>query len=475
MIQEVKNKSEGGLKMKLTLTNGMGFDINSRLESIKTAANIRIENIEKEFFDRMKDSAVGLEKSVVQNLYNLIDGHLDSKIARFFESIADAEELARSAVMKIQAAAIAIEMMSPDSDEVTAAKREKIIASLIHVEAEATKSLEKIKQKIKQMELNSFSRIESAIEEKSKALDLNIDGVIKTNRERLDATLVRAGEMLDAVMLSIDESAKRTEAHATDRISKALETHSRAKLEEFVKSIVEIGNQTTATAALAKERVLESEAQVVSRLDSLFDELLSNKRKQIDIALRALQDDSTKHLEDIKKIIKETEDSILTKTDAAVQNVLENKKAKFLNGLWVGDDIGKREAPVGDCYSRGEFIGFRLQAVKEAPESSAQSVGRMTFNPKDGSVFVDCGWGTKSIFSNKVTKNIFWPTATTRVEIDLSKDKIKDARETIWQLCDTANYLERVHCRISTPAEKVLVIEVDTPLTTGSYRIIGVE
>lgn len=149
--------------------------------------------------------------------------------------------------------------------------------------------------------------------------------------------------------------------------------------------------------------------------------------------------------------------------------------ALFKAGKWFGSDAGEVNKRVRNIYSFGEHIGLRLENLIGLPEFSAKNTGRLIYCTSNEKVYIDAGWGFKRVSSDRYIEDIKILGDELTLSVNLVDEEIEDATRAVWQLCNSGNDFERVHCSIKTPNAKTVVLTFDKPLQAGNYRLIGIE
>lgn len=479
IIEMINSKKVEGsnepIKMRLQPSNGFGFDLDQRLELVESKSRAKIDVLEKKFIDDIRSQLHDLELAILDRTLREIDHVLDVKKEAFFANVvsgASADHV-RASIASVQKAITGFEIEGYDgSVEKT---KDQIVEALKQIEIQVSSSVERIKPRLKEVEVNSISKLEGQICSALSGLEKDLEIVIERKRQKLLSQITSIDESTRLAIDKIKSSINPFEKGLIQKFIDSSEETIVKKRNEFIKSIGKVEESLRDSADRTKVGIDNLEKVSIEKVKIIIDDYIDEKKQALLYKVAQAEDVAYQHMEKVRTILDAVERTIFEKTAAAIEGVLENKKSKFLAGIWVGTDIGSVESPLRNVYSKGEAVGLRLENCEKTPESSGASVGRLSYSKKDENVYIDCGWGSKKVSSNRVSRNILWPKGLKKLEIDLSDETIQDAREVIWQLCDNENGYERVHCRFSTPEKNKLTIEVDTPLAPSAYRILGVE
>jgi hypothetical protein len=152
-----------------------------------------------------------------------------------------------------------------------------------------------------------------------------------------------------------------------------------------------------------------------------------------------------------------------------------NTNASYSGG-WSGTNLGGASNYFKDVYTKGEFLGFRLENKTSGtlPSPSAQNVGRVVFATDNLKAYVDTGTTFKVLGVSKSITDTSWNGADLSKNVTVSSD-VSDARNCLWQLRDNANDFEILGVKITTPNASTVTITTTIALPSGTYRLIGVE
>lgn len=144
------------------------------------------------------------------------------------------------------------------------------------------------------------------------------------------------------------------------------------------------------------------------------------------------------------------------------------------SGGWAGTDIGGTSNIFRDVYTKGEFLGFRMQNVSANPSNSSQNIGRAVFNTTAGAAYVDTGttWVEMGDTTEKFSSDTVWNGSDTTKDVTVSAT-ISDARTALWQLLDNSNDFERIYTNIRAISATQVRITVSPALPAASYRLVG--
>jgi hypothetical protein len=166
-----------------------------------------------------------------------------------------------------------------------------------------------------------------------------------------------------------------------------------------------------------------------------------------------------------------------TKGSVLTKNNFKAFTAPAYSGGWTGIDLGGVSNEFRNVYTKGEFVGFRLENYTFAtlPSNSAQNIGRLAYATDTEKIYADNGtaWVTTG-GSTKILVDTVWNGTDTTKDVDVSAT-ITDARESMWALHDNANDFDRIYCSIKAISATDVRITVSPALPAGSYRLIGLE
>lgn len=156
-------------------------------------------------------------------------------------------------------------------------------------------------------------------------------------------------------------------------------------------------------------------------------------------------------------------------------NFLAFTNASYSGG-WSGIDIGGVSNYFRNIYSKGEHIGLRLEnlTVSTLPSSSAQNAGRVMFATDNGKAYIDDGTSVKVLGVAKYQSDVAFDGIVTQKDVTVSAS-VGDARTCLWQLRDNANDYEIIFTSIKATSASNVRITTNIPLSSGSYRLIGLE
>jgi len=146
------------------------------------------------------------------------------------------------------------------------------------------------------------------------------------------------------------------------------------------------------------------------------------------------------------------------------------------SGSWSGIDLGDATHYFRNIYTRGELKGARFENYTFAtlPAASAQNIGRVVFATDVNKAYVDVGTSFKVLGISKFIADQTFDGIITTKNVDVSAD-ISDAKNAVWQLRDNVNDFEILYVTIKATSSSNVRIETNTPLPSGSYRLIGLE
>lgn len=146
------------------------------------------------------------------------------------------------------------------------------------------------------------------------------------------------------------------------------------------------------------------------------------------------------------------------------------------SGTWSGTNLGGPSNLINDVYTRGEFLGFRLENVLSTslPSFSGQTPGRLYYATDNNKAYVDTGAALKVLGVAKYAADQVFDGIITQLNVDVSSE-IGDARFAQWQLLDNGNNFEIMGVTIQITSASNVRIITNFPLPVGSYRLIGVE
>jgi hypothetical protein len=157
-------------------------------------------------------------------------------------------------------------------------------------------------------------------------------------------------------------------------------------------------------------------------------------------------------------------------------NFIDQRSLVFFNGDFYPlstINIGKSTQPFSNLYMTGQAFGLRTEndtLANITGAADALTKGRLWFATDNETVYVDLGGTLKAIGATNGYKQI-----KTNVELQSPIDVsayITDARDAIWQLCDSNN--EVLGVTISKTQTEV-TISVDIPLPAGNYKLLGIQ
>jgi hypothetical protein len=170
--------------------------------------------------------------------------------------------------------------------------------------------------------------------------------------------------------------------------------------------------------------------------------------------------ESTAHATKGKILVK---DSFQAFTDAA-----------YSSG-WAGTDLGGSGNRFRHVYTAGEFFGLRVENVGILPAASSQRVGRLVFLTTEKKVYVDDGLHMHQVGDSfRYEEDLVWDGLQTGYTVTVTTEGM-DARHAKWSLHDNTNGFEQIFGKIRATAADTVQIDVNIPLPTGTYRIIGLE
>ncbi|MEA2036393.1 MAG: hypothetical protein U9O94_02715 [Nanoarchaeota archaeon] len=135
-------------------------------------------------------------------------------------------------------------------------------------------------------------------------------------------------------------------------------------------------------------------------------------------------------------------------------------------------NVGEAALRFNNFYLWGEMIGARTEnklTTDLAAMASADKIGRLVYTTDDKKLNVDIGGSFQKIGHNT------YSAIKTNVELGSAIDvsgSISDAREAIWQLCDSTELVLAVEI---TKTQTHVTINTDIDLTAGNYRLIGIQ
>lgn len=156
-------------------------------------------------------------------------------------------------------------------------------------------------------------------------------------------------------------------------------------------------------------------------------------------------------------------------------NMSPETDASFSGG-WSGTDLGDPTHNFRNMYSKGEFIGLRLENTTSGslPASSAQNTGRLLFATDNNKAYIDTGLAIKVLGVAKFAEDqVFNGTDLTK-DVTVSAE-ITDARTAQWQLLDNADNFDVLYVQLQAISATQVRITTTIPLPAGSYRLIGIE
>lgn len=479
-VTEIPRDTSKPIKMLLRPAFHLGVDLDDKLEHVALQVNKRISIIEKTFLEHAESSLSSMGVVLRENFLRTLESSLENKMDSFLKSLSVMEDASRNSISKIRAAANKIEMAIPGVADLVLAgtiedKKAKIIDDILEIESEVNESLNKIRPAIRALEGESIQKIGGEVNSIFEQAKMNSEKVFDKERLKLMAYARSAEESAKFSIEKIKEYMPFLEKEIISRSCASIDEVITKKKNQFLQSLTSAENNIQSSAERARVKIGNIEEACVRVAKDSIDNYVTLALKDISYLSDTSLETVIGYLEKIKLEQKSAESLISEKTEAAIDHLLEIKKARFLAGMWVGSDFGSLESPIRDVYMRGEAKGLRLEVCDKAPESSGASIGRLSYLRGEEAVYIDCGWGSKKISSDRVSLNIQWPMGATKVDVDLSNECIDDARDAIFQLCDISNGFERVHCKIRTPDKNKLTIEVSAPLDPAAYRLLGVK
>jgi hypothetical protein len=147
------------------------------------------------------------------------------------------------------------------------------------------------------------------------------------------------------------------------------------------------------------------------------------------------------------------------------------KKMKIAHGKRPAAEKRNVPAPLVET-PREEILVEKFDRVLP---NSGTKMGRLALNTLDEKLYIDLGYKTKRISTEKFEKDILISKEELKREIDLSDSDIDDATRAIWQICKNGDDFARIHCTIKTPSAKKVILELPEGSESGMYRLIGVE
>lgn len=145
------------------------------------------------------------------------------------------------------------------------------------------------------------------------------------------------------------------------------------------------------------------------------------------------------------------------------------------SGSWSGADLGGSSNRFRHVYTAGEYFGLRLENVGANPASSAQNIGRLVWNTGDSRVYVDTGSAFIKVGDqNRFESDTVWNGTDLTKNVTVTTTGM-DARKALWQLRDNNNDFQEILCTLKATSASNVSITTTTPLTAGTYRLIGLE
>jgi hypothetical protein len=138
-------------------------------------------------------------------------------------------------------------------------------------------------------------------------------------------------------------------------------------------------------------------------------------------------------------------------------------------------DLGSTALQFKDLYLKGQLKSARIEnfLVAAIPAlSSASTQGRIVYGTDSEFLYVDTGTTMKKVGHN--TFNTIYNQTTLVAGAITVSGSMSDARNAIWQVCDSSNGEEVMGLKITKTATTVTV-SVDVALPAGNYRLIGME
>lgn len=165
-----------------------------------------------------------------------------------------------------------------------------------------------------------------------------------------------------------------------------------------------------------------------------------------------------------------------TKGRIKAKDSLVSFTAPIYSAGWTGTDLGFSGFEFRNLYTKGELVGARLENVLSTalPSASGQNVGRTVWATDVNKIYVDVGGSWQVAGSGKYISDTSWNGTQTTQTFTVSS-KITDARNAIWVLYDNTNNFEQIYCTINKISATQVQVNVTPALTSGSYRLIGLE
>ncbi len=166
-----------------------------------------------------------------------------------------------------------------------------------------------------------------------------------------------------------------------------------------------------------------------------------------------------------------------TKGKVKTKDSFVSFSAPVYSGGWTGNDIGGTSAEFNNVYTKGEFIGARLQNVisTSLPSASGQNVGRAVWATDISKLYVDVGGSWQQVGgAGKFLSDTSWNGVQVTQTFTVSAT-ITDARNCLWAIHDNANDFEQIFCTIKAISATQVQVDVSPALPAGSYRLIGIE
>jgi len=135
-------------------------------------------------------------------------------------------------------------------------------------------------------------------------------------------------------------------------------------------------------------------------------------------------------------------------------------------------NVGEVALRFNNFYLWGEMIGGRIEnklTTDLAAMASADKIGRLVYTTDDKKLNVDIGGSYQKIGHN--TYNSLKTNVELGSAIDVSAS-ISDARNALWQLCDSSDLVLAVEI---SKSQTHVTVSTDIDLTAGNYRLIGIQ
>lgn len=178
-----------------------------------------------------------------------------------------------------------------------------------------------------------------------------------------------------------------------------------------------------------------------------------------------------------------SEHLIFESTSNAIKGYVKTKDsfvsftAPTYAGGWIGTDLGAPSSEFRNLYTKGEFIGARLENVLSSalPAASGQNIGRAAWATDISKLYIDTGGVWKQVGgAGKFLSDTIWDGVQT-TQVFVVSSAITDARTCLWALHDNASDFEQIFCTIKSISATQVQVTVSPALAAGSYRLIGIE